>query len=67
MVQSTRGTGNSLEIEMASVGALLRGLFLPEQLQALDRVREEMLADPTVLDNHSRDRRGDPQEEKKDG
>jgi hypothetical protein len=42
---------------MASVGQLLRDLFLPEQLQALDMVRGEMLMDPTIFDNHSREKR----------
>ena len=40
----------------------LRGLFPQAQLSQLDVVREAMLADPKLLDNHSRDVR-DNQEE----
>jgi hypothetical protein len=52
---------------MASVAELLRDLYLPEQLQALDRVRGEMLNDPTIFDNHSRHVRTDAEQEKRDG
>lgn len=40
----------------------LRGLFPQAQLSQLDVVRSAMLADPKLLDNHSRDVR-DNQEE----
>lgn len=42
---------------MLSVSQQLRALFQPEQVDALDRVRQAMLADPTILDNHSREKR----------
>lgn len=43
----------------------LRDLFPPAQLSQLDVVRSAMLADPKLLDNHSRDTRAN--QENKDG
>mgnify|MGYP001394653667 CR=1 FL=1 len=40
---------------MASTAQQLRELFEPSQLEALDHVREALLADPKSLDNHSRE------------
>lgn len=37
----------------------LRELFDEDQLQAMDAVREAMLADPKILDTHSREVRNE--------
>lgn len=37
-----------------TTGELLRGMFTEGQLCELDRVREAMLRDPTVLDNRKK-------------
>jgi hypothetical protein len=42
----------------------LRELFSPGQLDQLDVVRQRMLEEPTALDNHSREVRTTPTEEK---
>lgn len=47
---------------MSSLVESLRGLFTPSQLVHLEKVRDAMLADPTVLDNHSREKRDGRQE-----
>jgi hypothetical protein len=39
---------------MANVGEQLRALFPADQLQELDRVREELKANPKALDNTDR-------------
>jgi hypothetical protein len=37
-----------------NVGDYLRSLFPPAQLEALDRVRQELLTNPKALDNTNR-------------
>lgn len=39
---------------MPTVSEQLRSLYLPEQLTAMEKVRDRMLDDPTLLDNHSK-------------
>lgn len=41
---------------MSSLNDRLRGLFGPDQLSHLERVRDAMLEDPTVLDNHKKEK-----------
>ncbi len=44
---------------MSLVNEMLREMFTDQQLEALDRVREELLNDPKALDTHSREVRGE--------
>lgn len=66
VIKSHRRAENSLEEEMASVSEQLRSLYTPEQLSALESVRQVMRDDPTVFDTHSREQRSQAPE-KKDG
>ena len=51
----------------STVSGELRSLFNPTQLNQLDNVRSAMLADPKILDNHSRETRDNQGQEKPRG
>ena len=41
----------------------LRSMYSSEQLEQLEKVRDKMIDDPTILDNHSREKRNASGEE----